>query len=214
MLAGAVVLSWPGEIRFAGAWPALAVLGACFCWGIANNLTRKVSLSDAGWIACVKGLVAGCANLALAAGVGFDWPAVGQIGAAMLLGFLAYGGSLALFVLGLRHLGTARTGAYFSVAPFIGAMLALAMGEPLTLRLAMAALLMAIGIALHLSEQHAHPHMHEVQEHEHEHAHDEHHQHEHAEPVVPGTRHRHWHRHEALSHSHAHFPDMHHQHEH
>ncbi len=186
MLAGAVVLSWPGEIRFAGAWPALAVLGACFCWGIANNLTRKVSLSAAGWIACVKGLVADCVNLALAAGVGFDWPAVGQIGAAMLLGFLAYGVSLALFVLGLRHLGTARTGAYFSVAPFIGAMLALAMGEPLTLRLAMAALLMAIGIALHLSEQHAHPHMHEVQEHEHEHTHDEHHQHEHRSRPAPG----------------------------
>src|SRR3546814_5242744 len=59
IVAGALVLSWPGEARFAGIWPALAVLGACFAWGIDNNLTRKVSLTDATWIASVKGLVAG-----------------------------------------------------------------------------------------------------------------------------------------------------------
>src|SRR3546814_17288744 len=50
IVAGAVVLSWPGEARFAGAWPALAILGACFAWGLDNNLTRKVSLSDATWL--------------------------------------------------------------------------------------------------------------------------------------------------------------------
>lgn len=66
IVAGAAVLSWPGETRFAGVWPSLAILGACFAWGIDNNLTRKVSLIDATWIAAVKGLVSGTVNLVLA----------------------------------------------------------------------------------------------------------------------------------------------------
>jgi len=61
ILLGALVLSWPrGEaLHLAALWPSLAVLAACFTWGLDNNLTRKVSLSDARWIASVKGLVAG-----------------------------------------------------------------------------------------------------------------------------------------------------------
>jgi drug/metabolite transporter (DMT)-like permease len=156
--AGAVILSWPQEVNFSGLWPALFILGACFAWGIDNNLTRKVSLNDATWIASVKGLVAGCVNLALALAIGNRLPSLPVVGSAMLVGFLAYGVSLALFVVGLRHLGTARTGAYFSVAPFFGAALALASGEPVTARLVTAGLLMGMGVWLHLTEQHAHPH--------------------------------------------------------
>ena len=214
IVAGALVLSWPTEASFSGLWPALAVLGACFAWGIDNNLTRKVSLTDATWIASVKGLVAGSVNLVLAFCAGATLPPLPNLAGALVVGFLAYGVSLALFVIGLRHLGTARTGAYFCVAPFLGTLLAVAMGDPVTLPLLIAGSLMAVGIWLHLTERHEHEHRHEPMEHNHEHAHDEHHQHDHDEPVAPGTKHQHWHRHEPMKHTHLHFPDAHHRHEH
>ncbi|WP_417070551.1 EamA family transporter [Niveibacterium terrae] len=208
--AGSLLLSWPGELRLAGLWPALAVLGACFAWGLDNNLTRKVSLTDASWIAMVKGLAAGSVNFALAWGQGASLPSWPSSAMAMAVGFLAYGISLVCFVIALRHLGTARTGAYFSIAPFVGAALALLSGEVLTPGLVGAGALMALGVWLHLSERHAHEHAHAEIEHSHSHRHDEHHQHAHDFPVEPGIRHAHAHRHEALVHSHAHYPDAHH----
>ncbi|CAA9889828.1 Permease of the drug/metabolite transporter (DMT) superfamily [Candidatus Methylobacter favarea] len=214
IVAGAIVLSWPGEVSFAGLWPALSVLGACFAWALDNNLTQKVSLSDATWIASIKGVVAGSVNLILAFALGATWPPVLNLAGAIVMGFFAYGVSLVLFVVGLRHLGTARTGAYFSVAPFFGAVLAIALGETLTLPLLAAGALMALGVWLHLTERHGHEHLHEALEHEHEHKHDEHHQHAHDAPVEPGARHSHRHRHDALTHTHAHFPDAHHRHSH
>lgn len=208
--AGVVVLSWPSEVSFAGMWPALSVLGACLCWGLDNNLTRKVSLSDATWIASVKGLAAGTINLLIAGLLGARVPGLTTLTAALVVGFLAYGVSLTLFVVGLRHLGTARAGAYFSVAPFFGAILALAMGEPMTLSLAIAGGLIAVGVWLHLTEHHAHEHRHEALEHMHEHDHDEHHRHTHPFPCADGVRHIHAHQHEEFVHEHAHFPDAHH----
>lgn len=215
IVAGAVVLSWPGEARFDAALPALAVLGACLAWGIDNNLTRKVSLADAVWLASVKGLAAGATNLALALALGAVWPPLPSLAGALAVGLGAYGLSLVLFVVALRHLGTARTGAYFSVAPFFGALLAvLVLGESVTTTLLVAGVLMAIGVWLHLSEHHEHKHAHAPTEHEHEHEHDLHHEHPHDTPVTPGAAHTHRHRHAPLSHQHAHFPDAHHQHEH
>ncbi|WP_145538323.1 DMT family transporter [Yersinia kristensenii] len=214
IIAGAAILSWPGEAHFAGLWPTLAILGACFAWGIDNNLTRKVSLTDATWIASVKGWVAGTVNLGLAFSLGASLPPLTQLAGALLVGFFAYGVSLALFVIGLRHLGTARTGAYFSVAPFLGAALAVAMGDAVTLPLVAAGLLMAIGIWLHLTEQHEHQHHHEDLLHEHEHLHDTHHQHSHDFPVSANVPHKHPHRHQPMAHSHPHFPDSHHRHKH
>ena len=138
-----------------------------------------------------------------------------------MVGLLAYGFSLVPFVVALRHLGTARTGAYFSVAPFFGALVAvLGLGEPVTAPLLMAGALMAIGVGLHLSERHAHGHAHEVLKHDHAHEHDAHHQHAHDGPHsagllgAPGLSHTHRHRHEPLRHDHPHFPDAHHQHGH
>jgi len=216
IVAGAAILAWPEAMRFSGLMPALAILGACFAWGIDNNLTRKVSLNEATWIASVKGLVAGIVNLALAVQLGARMPPALAVAGAMLIGLLAYGASLAMFVVALRHLGTARTGAYFSVAPFCGALLALALREPITPSLVYAGLLMAFGVWLHLSERHHHEHVHESLEHEHEHLHDgdPHHEHQHAFAVETGTRHTHRHRHESLTHAHAHFPDAHHRHDH
>jgi len=214
IVAGAVVLSWPGEARFTGLWSTLAVLGACFAWGIDNNLTRKISLTDSTWIASVKGLVSGVVNLILAFSLGASMPSLPNLAGAMVVGFFAYGVSLALFVIGLRHLGTARTGAYFSVAPFFGAILALMMGESVTIQLLIAGALMALGTWLHLTERHEHKHVHEGMMHDHEHVHDEHHQHDHDSPVTVGIKHRHLHWHKPLEHTHPHFPDSHHRHNH
>lgn len=94
---------------------------ACLCWAIDNNLTRKVAASDAVQIAGIKGLVAGVVNLSIAFAFNMSMPQMDTAFTAGIVGFCGYGLSLVLFVLGLRHLGTARTGAYFSVAPFVGA---------------------------------------------------------------------------------------------
>jgi len=217
IVAGAVVLSRPGEARFGDTWPALAMLGACGAWAIDNNLTRKVALHDAAWIASVKGLAAGAINLVLAFALGGRFAAAPVLAGAMLLGFVAYGLSLALFVVSLRHLGTARTGAYFSVAPFCGALVAvLWRGNAVDTRLLLASALMALGVWLHLSERHLHLHTHAplAHEHAHAHAHDAHHQHGHDDLVQAGLRHTHPHRHEPLTHAHAHYPDEHHRHVH
>ena len=215
IVAGAAVLSWPGEAALGQAWPALAVLGACLAWAIDNNLTRKVALADATWIAAVKGLTAGSVNLLLALWGGATLPSAAMLAGGMALGLAAYGISLVLFVIGLRHLGSARTGAYFSVAPFFGAVLAVAwLGEPVSAALVVAGSLMAWGVWLHLSEQHEHEHRHDAMEHEHEHEHDAHHLHTHPEGSLAMPRHSHRHRHEATSHSHGHFPDEHHRHSH
>jgi drug/metabolite transporter (DMT)-like permease len=214
ILAGALVLSWqggPGGIRLG----ALAVIGACVAWGVDNNLTRRLSAADPMQIAAIKGLAAGTVNLTLALAHGAQLPGLGAIAAAGAVGFLGYGVSLTLFVLALRHLGAARTGAYFSTAPFIGASLALVMFRSApTLQLAAAAVLMGVGVWLHLTEQHVHEHEHEALEHEHRHAHDAHHQHAHAPDDPPGEPHTHRHRHAPLRHAHPHYPDLHHRHGH
>ncbi len=215
VVAGAAVLSWPARTSLHETLPAVMVLAACLAWAIDNNLTRKVSLADARYVAMVKGAAAGATNTVLALLAGAALPRAPILGAALVVGWLGYGVSLALFVVALRELGTARTSAYFSTAPFAGAVLAvLLLGEPVTAGLAIAALLMAAGVWLHVSERHEHRHTHEPFEHTHEHEHDEHHRHAHPEPIAPGTRHTHAHRHEPLTHAHPHYPDAHHRHPH
>jgi drug/metabolite transporter (DMT)-like permease len=212
ILAGAALLSWQGRASFN--WGALLIAGACLCWGIDNNLTRKLSSADPVQIAMIKGIVAGTVNLVLAFVGGAVFPASGTLAAAAAIGFLGYGVSLVLFVLGLRHLGAARTGAYFSLAPFVGAVLAVVLGEPASAPLLVAGCLMGLGLWLHLSERHEHDHAHEAVYHEHRHRHDEHHQHEHGPDVLPGEPHSHWHRHAPIVHRHPHYPDLHHRHRH
>lgn len=214
ILAGAMLLSWRGRTEGLGPG-ALAIVGACFAWGIDNNLTRKLSGGDPVQIAMIKGLVAGAVNLALATYMGAALPSVPVITGAGLIGFLGYGVSLVLFVLSLRHLGTARTGAYFSAAPFIGGTLAIILlDDPLTATFIAAAVLMGIGVYLHVTERHEHIHEHLAIEHAHRHVHDEHHQHDHAAGDPQGEPHSHVHRHAPLRHAHPHYPDLHHRHEH
>jgi drug/metabolite transporter (DMT)-like permease len=216
IVAGGMVLSWPTDRGADGGWfGPLLVAGACLCWAIDNNLTRKVSAADALFIAGGKGLIAGVVNTLLALALGAALPGWQLIAPAMLVGFLGYGVSLFLFVLALRGLGTARTGAYFSTAPFIGAAIAvLFFGESTTVALGIAAALMAAGVWLHLTERHAHRHTHEALLHEHAHVHDEHHRHEHDFAWDGKEPHTHPHRHAPITHSHPHYPDIHHRHRH
>ncbi len=212
---GAAIVSWAGNPVSGIPWGSLAVVGACLAWGLDNNLTRKVSAADPVQIAMLKGLCAGSVNVVLGLLLGAKIPAAGTLLASAVIGLLGYGVSLTLFVLALRHLGTARTGAYFSLAPFVGALVSIALlGESFSTGLIAAAGLMGWGVWLHLTEKHEHEHTHEPMEHDHLHTHDEHHQHPHSGNEPPGEPHSHPHRHEPLAHSHPHFPDLHHRHDH
>jgi drug/metabolite transporter (DMT)-like permease len=211
---GGALLSWePGSTAFSTG--ALLIIGACLCWAIDNNLTRKVSTNDAMLVAALKGLLAGTCNIGFALAYGAAIPPLVSLASSLLLGFFAYGLSLTLFVVALRTLGTARTGAYFSVAPLFGVIVSLAIWPtvPGTLFWA-ASVLMALGVWLHIREQHEHVHSHEPLDHSHRHRHDEHHQHEHDFPWTGDEPHVHSHRHGVLTHAHPHYPDIHHRHPH
>ena len=215
ILAGAALLSLqPGAASGIG-WGALAIAGACLCWAIDNNLTRKLSAANPIQIAMTKGAAAGAINVALALSIGAGFPSSSALLIGAVVGFLGYGVSLVCFVLALRHLGTARTGAYFSLAPFVGAGIAITfLGEAVTLRFGIAAALMSLGLWLHLRERHEHEHIHEAIEHTHRHRHDAHHRHAHGPGDPPSEPHSHPHRHDRLVHAHPHYPDLHHQHGH
>jgi len=166
-------------------------------------------------IACVKGLVAGAVNLTIALLCGAAFPGVGLTLAAMATGLMGYGISLVLFVIALRHLGAARTSAYFSVAPLFGALLSLLVWPEMPPAMFwIAAALMALGVGLHARERHSHEHQHGYLEHAHRHHHDAHHQHTHDFPYTGDEPHSHPHVHLPLTHTHAHYPDAEHRHEH
>lgn len=214
IVVAAAILSWSGP---AGAinLGALAIAGACLAWAIDNNLTRKLSGTDPVTLAMIKGLGAGTFNAILSVWLAAAWPSVGRMASAAGVGFVAYGLSLVCFILALRHLGTARTSAYFSLAPFVGTLVAVGLfGDPVTWTLAAAAALMGVGLYFHLTERHEHVHEHEAMSHDHRHIHDEHHQHEHGPQDPAGEPHTHWHEHAPLTHSHPHYPDLHHRHPH
>jgi drug/metabolite transporter (DMT)-like permease len=216
IVAGGAVLALSQAGTGAGGWRGeLAIALACLCWALDNNLTRKVSAADAVFIAATKGLVAGTTNVVLALALGEKLPPLPLLAAAMTIGVLGYGLSLVLFVLALRGLGSARTGAYFSTAPFLGAAIAvLALHEPTSWAFWLSALLMAAGVWLHLTEHHEHEHTHAAMTHSHSHRHDLHHQHQHQFPWDGTEPHVHEHQHQPLTHRHPHYPDLHHRHGH
>jgi drug/metabolite transporter (DMT)-like permease len=215
IVAGGVALSWHVSPQPGSTTGALLVAAACLCWAIDNNLTRRVSGGDATFIAASKGLVAGIVNVLLACAQGASFPPLALAAQAAVLGLLGYGVSLVLYILALRDLGAARTGAYFSVAPFFGAALALALlGEQAGAAFWVAAALMGLGVWLHVSERHEHEHAHEPTVHAHAHLHDEHHRHQHEFAWDGSEPHNHEHRHSALRHRHPHYPDLHHRHTH
>ena len=215
LVIGAAVLAWSGTPTLESVIGPVAIVGACIMWGLDNNLTRRVSLADPLQIVQLKGLLAGPLSIALGLWVGASLPGALDALLASVVGFLGYGVSLALFVVALRHLGAARTGAYFSTAPFLGAVVAVfALGEPITVQLFVAGGFMGLGVWLHLTERHEHEHIHQPMTHTHSHVHDEHHQHQHGSEDAPGEPHTHLHAHGGLKHTHPHMPDMHHEHQH
>jgi len=211
--AGAVVLSWGGSASVSSG--AFAIIAACACWALDNNLTRHISASDPIAIAMWKGLAAGTVNAVIALARGAEMPDSRFLLAGALLGLASYGVSLSLFVTALREVGTARTGAYFSTAPFIGAVLSvLILHEQVSPRLLAAGCLMLLGVWLHLTERHAHQHTHQALVHMHAHRHDDHHHHDHTPNDPSDEPHSHSHMHEAVTHEHDHHPDIHHRHDH
>jgi drug/metabolite transporter (DMT)-like permease len=215
IVAGGAALSWKAGMRADDLTGPLLIAGACLCWALDNNLTRKLSHADPLQVAMLKGCVAGTVNLALGlAGTGTS-PSIGLTAASLGVGFMGYGLSLALYVRALRDLGTARASAYFSAGPFLGAALGLWLWhEPVTPLFWAGALAMAAGLFLHLTERHGHLHEHESLVHSHRHVHDPHHRHAHGPGDPAGEPHAHVHAHEPTVHSHPHYPDIHHRHRH
>jgi drug/metabolite transporter (DMT)-like permease len=212
---GALTLAGDPFSGFRWTWASVLVAGACLSWAVDNNLTRKVSAGDPVQIAALKGLIAGAVNIAAALVLGRRIPGASALAGAAVVGAVSYGLSLVLFILALRRLGASRASAYFSTAPFVGAVGGVvALGEPLTRDLLVAGAFMAVGVWLHVTEEHGHEHPHERLEHDHRHSHDEHHQHEHAAGISPGEPHSHPHVHGAFLHIHPHYPDIHHRHGH
>ncbi len=212
---GGVLLAFPHGVVKSHGFGTIAIGLACLCWAIDNNLTRKISNAEALFIASTKGLIAGIVNISIALFIGVTVPNWTHVTYSLIVGLLGYGISLVLFVLALRGLGTARTGAYFSTAPFIGAAIAILLfGDHTSLIFWLASIFMIVGVWLHLSEDHDHEHTHEEMTHHHYHTHDEHHQHEHDFPWDNKKPHSHLHHHKAITHKHPHYPDIHHRHDH
>ncbi len=141
-------------------------------------------------------------------------PSAFRIAALLAIGASGYGLSLRLYLLAQRAFGAARTGSVFAFAPFIGALVAMAMGDRnLSVGMAAGGLLMLVGVGVHLYESHEHQHRHEPLIHEHAHTHDDGH-HNHVHDPMPVGSHSHEHRHEPMTHVHPHVPDAHHVHRH
>jgi drug/metabolite transporter (DMT)-like permease len=211
-----VLLSWNAAANWEFSLGALGILGACTLWGLDNNFTRNISSKNPLVIVTIKGLGAGIFSLILALFLGKSIPGIAQILLTLLLGFICYGLSIALFILALRNLGVARTSTLFGIAPFVGMFISLLIFREAPQGLFFYSVpLMLIGAWLMLGEKHRHTHIHELLEHEHSHAHpDEHHAHEqtHSAPFI--GLHSHKHMHEVVEHNHPHTPDLHHRHQH
>jgi drug/metabolite transporter (DMT)-like permease len=215
VLAGAALVSLAPGPEGALSPSGLLVLGACFLWGLDNNLTRDIDELPPSLLAGVKGLAAGAFNVALAACLRHEAPVSGmQVAGTLGIGAVSYGLSLVLFVMALRQIGASRTSTYFAIGPFFGMLAAIAfLGErPATVQW-LASVLMAAGAWALFRERHEHEHTHEALSHRHRHVHDEHHRHEHDGSEGPEP-HDHLHAHAPLTHSHVHWPDMHHRHGH
>jgi drug/metabolite transporter (DMT)-like permease len=215
LLAGGVLLvidrGAAGSTQLLG---LLAVLGATAAWGIDNTLSRGDAERDPAQVVLVKASFGAPTALLLALAWRESVPGVLQVASLLVIGATGYGLSLRMYLLAQRAFGAARTGSVFAFAPFIGAALAIALGERgLSWGMGAGGLLMLVGVVVHLYERHEHEHLHEAAEHEHAHRHDDGH-HEHAHDPMPDGEHSHVHTHEPARHSHPHVPDVHHGHRH
>jgi len=215
ILLGSILLNWGGAPQWHSMKGSLLIVLACFCWAVDNNFTRMVSANNPLQIATIKSLIAGVANIVFSIAIGAKFSGLASLFATSIVGFLGYGMSLFCFILALRHIGAARTGAYFSSAPFVGSVLAIIISPAdFSWKLLLVAILMGIGIWIHVSEYHEHEHEHEEMEHSHAHVHRGHHRHEHDDSTDAQESHVHLHNHEKIKHVHPHYPDIHHHHSH
>jgi drug/metabolite transporter (DMT)-like permease len=125
VLAGAAVLTAEpraGTVDWLG---AVAIMFACLAWSLDNNLTRRLSVRDPTQIVQIKTVVAGTTNVVLALILGQRLDRVELLAPALMVGFLSYGVSILLDVYALRMLGAAREAAFFAMAPFMGAAMAI-----------------------------------------------------------------------------------------
>ena len=215
LLAGGMVLVLDqGRTGGAQLWGLLAVLLATAAWGVDNTLSRALAERDPGQVVMAKAMLGTTGTGALAVAFGEPLPSALAAAALVAIGATGYGLSLRFYLLAQRAFGAARTGSVFAFAPFIGAALAVALGDRSASGLmALGSVLMLAGVVLHLAESHGHGHEHEPTEHEHAHRHDDGH-HGHTHDPMPTGAHSHAHRHRPLQHAHAHVPDAHHAHRH
>ena len=191
-----------------------AVLLATAAWGVDNAISRGLAERDPGQVVLAKASLGTMLTASGAFLLREPLPSLGAAAALLAIGATGYGLSLRFYLLAQRAFGAARTGSVFAFAPFIGAGVAMAIGDRSPdLLTAFACALMLTGVVLHLAESHAHEHAHEALEHEHAHGHDDGH-HAHRHDPMPSGPHSHWHRHEPARHAHAHVPDAHHEHRH
>jgi drug/metabolite transporter (DMT)-like permease len=214
MTVAGVFLTWDssqGKFNLSG--PMLVAL-SMICWGIDNNLTRNISTRNPIQIALIKGFVSGSISVSLAYTLGMDIKWDLSLLYALLLGSFSYGISLVFFIKALEGLGSFRTGIFFSLAPFIGAVTSLILLQEWIGWVMLPAIILTIaGVWLISTEDHLHPHVHEEEVHTHSHHHrDIHHNHNHAGRVREPHVHEHIHPRE--NHVHPHWPDTHHRHEH
>ena len=218
ILAGGVLLvldQWPsGSAAASGLFGLLAVLVATIAWGADNTVSRALAERDPGQVVMVKAVLGASASCVLAWGAGEPLPAWGAGLTLLAVGASGYGLSLRFYLLAQRTFGAARTGSVFALAPFLGAVAAVALGDrQWGLGMVAGSGAMLAGVLLHLAESHAHEHAHEALEHEHAHRHDDGH-HDHTHDPMPAGTHSHWHAHAPMRHAHAHAPDAHHTHAH
>jgi len=207
-------LTWdPTQGKFEIVGPLLLIF-AMICWGIDNNLTRNLSEKDPVEVAAIKGLIAGTVSLSVALVLRVKMPLDLTIAFALLLGSFSYGASLVFFIKALEGLGSSRTGVFFSLAPFIGAVTSLILlREWIGWVMFPATGFMIVGVWLIMTERHLHRHRHETFVHTHLHNHTEmHHLHRHLGTIHEPHAHEHFHMEQ--THSHVHWPDIHHRHKH
>ena len=213
---GAVVAAG-GLLSWGSGWPGLVaaafVVAACVCWGLDNNLTALIDGMSPSETTFWKTAIAGTTSIAIGLGLAPLHAPPATIMAALGVGALSYGVSIALYVRAAHEEGAIRTQAVFAAAPFVGALLSWTLlREPVEPVQLLAGLVFVGAIALLASDRHSHPHVHEPLRHTHSHRHDDgHHEHAHAEGAGAG-RHTHWHEHPATEHTHAHVADLHHRH--
>lgn len=183
-----IILSFEGQESFSFSYGSLFVILATMSWGLENNCTRKISNKSSYQIVTIKGLCSGIASLIISIIIGEKFPEIRYTLYALLLGFVAYGLSIFLYVRSQRDLGAAKTSAYYAIAPFIGTFLCfLVNGEALSASYFVGLILMIVGTVFVVIDtcliKHTHLHTHTITHthdgyththvltHEHEHKH-------------------------------------------